>query len=191
MSNRKNASDSSGKRNSYGWIIRIFIITLLLSAALSFISEVSLSAAEVYIAVIVLFIFISIGVFFDCIGVAIASASLTPFISMSSKRIKGADESVYLLKRANVAANICNDVIGDICGIVSGTAGAALTLAIRGKAGNTNMVITGVVISALIAALTVGGKAVGKQIALKDGKDIVLAVGRFMHLIKILPVKDK
>jgi len=110
---------------------------------------------------------------------------------MSSKRIKGADESVYLLKRANVAANICNDVIGDICGIVSGTAGAALTLAIRGKAGNTNMVITGVVISALIAALTVGGKAVGKQIALKDGKDIVLAVGRFMHLIKILPVKDK
>ena len=39
----------------------------------------------------------------------------------------------------------------------------------------------GIMVSALIAALTVGGKAFGKKIAMKKNKEIVVALGSVLQ----------
>ena len=43
--------------------------------------------------------------------------------AMSSKKIKGAKKAVSFKKNADKVSSFCNDVIGDICGIISGSAG--------------------------------------------------------------------
>ena len=96
---------------------------------------------------------------------------------MSAKKNQKAHYALKMLKNADVVSNFCNDVIGDICGIVSGAAGAAITLkALVFNFPFPDMAIS-IAISALIAAVTVAGKAWGKTIAMKRNKDIVLAIG--------------
>ena len=163
------------------WAIKIFFITLIISAGVSvaveyFISNLSLGAAVAVLAGIIV-----VGIVFDIIGVAFASTDHAPFIAMSAKKNRKAHYALKLLKNADIVSNFCNDVIGDICGIVSGAAGAAIALkALAFNAGLPDMVVS-IAISALIAASTVGGKAWGKKLAFKNGKDIVMAIGSVAH----------
>ena len=110
------------------WALKIFFITLIISSAFSVVSEVFLAELSAAPAVLVLLLIIAIGVLFDIVGVAFASCAQTPFISMASRKVDSAQSSLRLLKNADVVSNICNDVIGDICGIVSGAAGAAIAV---------------------------------------------------------------
>ncbi len=45
---------------------------------------------------------------------------------MAAKKVPGAAECIMLLRHADRVASICNDVIGDICGVVSGAAAATI-----------------------------------------------------------------
>ena len=80
--------------------------------------------------------------------------------------------------------SICNDVVGDICGVVSGSASAAIaskavahfTFSWRG--------VLPLVLSALVAALTVGGKAVGKSYAINSCTQIVHFAGRVIYMFR-------
>lgn len=169
--------------SKWAWVIKIFIITLILATILSLASETALRNLSLPLAFMALIFFIFLGILFDTIGVAVATADITPFIAMSSKRVKGSKEGLFLLKRAEIVANICNDVVGDICGIISGAAGGIIVISIISKSRNTSELIISVILSALIAGLTVSGKALGKIIAMKDNKEIVLFVGRFIHVL--------
>lgn len=159
------------------WTIKIFFITLFISAGVSVAAEYFISNLSLVASVGILFLLIAIGVLFDVIGVAFASCDQSPFIAMSAKKNAKAHYALKMLKNADVVSNFCNDVIGDICGIVSGAAGAAITLkALVFNFPVPDMAVS-ILISALIAAITVAGKAWGKSIALKKNKDIVLAIG--------------
>lgn len=164
------------------WVIKIFVITLILAMILSFLSEAALRNLSLPLAFIVLFLFVFLGILFDTIGIAVATAELTPFIAMSSKRVKGAKEGMYLVQRAEIVSNICNDVVGDICGIISGSAGGMIVITIITKSKDASELIISVVLSAVIAGITVSGKALGKIIAMKDNKEIVLFVGKIIHV---------
>ncbi len=120
---------------------------------------------------VVLFIML-LGVVFDLIGIAFATCDPTPFVSMASKKIKRAKSALTLLKSADVVSNICNDVVGDICGIVSGAAGAAIVLKIA-LAGHVDDFAISIAVPSVIAALTISGKAIGKTIAINNNKQIV------------------
>ena len=170
------------------WCIKIFFITLLLSFCFSVLSELLLSSTKSVIvtvlSIVVLFVFILIAVFCDMIGVAMTSADSTPFTAMASKKIRGAKETLSLLKSADKASSFFCDIIGDACGIVCGAIGASVVAIVAINTENILKVLIGAGVSALIAALTVFGKAVGKGIAVKYANSIVFKVGKFVSIFK-------
>ena len=84
-------------------------------------------------------------------------------------------------KNSEKASSFCNDVIGDICGIVSGSAGVALA-AILSSSNNFDMFITTLIITAIIAALTIGGKAIGKATAINKSTVILYEFSKVASL---------
>lgn len=170
------------------WCIKIFIITLLLSFCFSVLSELLLSSTQslliTVLSILVLFIFILIAVFCDMIGVAMTSADSTPFTAMASKKIRGAKETLSLLKNADKASSFFCDIIGDACGIVCGAIGASIVAVVAVNTESIVKVLIGAGASAVIAAITVFGKAVGKGIAVSHANSIVFKVGKFVSLFK-------
>lgn len=161
------------------WVIQVFVISFLLSAAFSGLSTY-LSDFNVIILIIILLIVISIGIIFDMIGVATLTAKEAPFHARSAKKIKSAGSCIKLLKNSTKVSSICNDVVGDICGIVSGSLGA--TLAIYFASLGMNIILATILVSSFISALTVGGKAYFKVIATNKSDEIVLVVGKIIHV---------
>ena len=94
-------------------------------------------------------------------------------------QVYGAKTSLKLIKNASKVANICADVIGDICGVLSGAISAMIAAKIAEKTG-ANLQF---VISALVASLTVGGKALGKDVANRNSTKIVHFVGTILNKI--------
>ena len=62
-----------------------------------------------------------------------------------------------------------------MCGIVSGAAGAAVAVGVAMR-GDVSEIVWVIVMSSLIAAFTVAGKAAGKTLAIKKNKEIVSIV---------------
>ena len=80
-------------------------------------------------------------------------------------------------------SSICNDVIGDICGIVSGSVGAMLGIFLSNMTG-INVIYVTLLVSSVISSLTVGGKAIGKKIAIKNSDSIIFIVGKILSNFK-------
>ena len=132
-------------------VLKIFLITLIVSVGVSLVSKLFLADLGIGLSLIVLFSLILIGILFDIIGTAFASCEQTPFIAMSSRKIKKAVHALKLLKSADIVANVCNDVIGDVCGIVSGAAGAAIVAKIVMQAKDASELVISIGMSALSA----------------------------------------
>ncbi|WP_449240734.1 hypothetical protein [Desulfoscipio gibsoniae] len=109
-----------------------------------------------------------------------AAADEAPFHAKASKKVVGAREGVFLIRNADRVANIANDVIGDIAGTVSGALGIALALQIMTLREDLNRFVLNMMITALIAAFTVGGKAYGKKIALSNSNGVIFFAGRII-----------
>ena len=103
---------------------------------------------------------------------------------MNSKKITYAKTGIKLLQNSAQVSSFCNDVIGDICGIISGSAGVIISTTLSAKL-NANILITSLVITSLIAALTIGGKSFGKTTALKNNVTIVKIFSRIIDIFHI------
>ena len=167
------------------WTVKVFFITFLLSFSMSIISETLMSVVSILPAVVILMAVICIGILFDIMGVAVTTADPVPFRAMASRKIPGAMAALSLINHADRVSNVCNDVVGDICGIVSGASGATIALELGAMIANdpSNLWVS-VMISSCVAALTVGGKAMGKSFAMTRSKDIVLRFGRVIALFQ-------
>lgn len=161
------------------WFIKIFVTTFILSMAFSYISNNGVTNLNMVASVIILIVVILIGILFDIIGVAVTVAKEHEFHAKATKKAVGAKTSIKLIKNAAKVANICADVIGDICGVLSGSISALIAAKIAEKTG-VNLQF---VISASVAAITVGGKAIGKEIANKNSTQIVHYVGIILNKI--------
>ena len=102
------------------WVSTITIIAFILSFALSFLANSLLPNISIIFGLIMILVFIIIGILFDMIGVAVTTSDEAVFHSMSSRKVKGANVAVKLKKNAEKVSSFCCDVIGDICGIISG-----------------------------------------------------------------------
>lgn len=165
----------------YAWAAQVFFLAIGLSAALSLASQGPLSSAGILVALFILAMFIALGIVFDIIGVAVTAADPKPFHSMAAHKEKGATEALMLLRNAGRVSSICNDVVGDICGIVSGTTAAVIVTRLQ-AAFDLRGVLLSVAVTALISGLTIGGKALGKTFAIKRSTNVVYWSGRFLHL---------
>lgn len=162
------------------WIFKIILMSIVISMAFSIISEGALSGAGYGVAFVVLAVFVLIGIVFDIIGVATTSAQEAPFHSIASHGEKGASEAIRLLRNAEKVSSICNDVVGDICGIMSGATSAIIVGNIAADFGLESFYLQ-IVISGIVAGCTIGGKAIGKSTAINNNTKIVLAVGKTIN----------
>ena len=154
------------------WIIKILIMTFGISFLLSFVSQMTIPNLSVFWGILITLIFIMIGIIFDIVGVSVTSADEKVFHSMNSRQVKGAKVAVKFKKNADKVASFCNDVIGDICGIISGAAATTIAVGISNSFG-FNLLFTNLTVAAIVASLTIGGKAMGKSFAINKS-DIIL-----------------
>lgn len=165
----------------YGWIIKISGMAFLLSIIFSLLSETVMPKVNLWIGIIILFLFILLGILFDMVGVAVTAAEESPFHSMASRKVRGASVAVKFKKNSAQVSSFCNDVIGDICGIVSGSTGAILAGTISSSL-QIDVLVVSLLVTALIAALTIGGKAVGKGIAVSKSNLILYEFSKIVSL---------
>ena len=172
------------------WVLRVFLLSMSISAVMSLFSSAALESTGIVVAVAVLLAFVLLGIVFDIIGFSVTAADPKPFHSMASHRAKGAKQALWLLKNADRVANFCNDVVGDICGIVSGTTAAVIVVQLQ-EAINYENILFSIVITALISGMTIGGKAAGKEFAMKKCTRIVYTTAKVMLFFGIGKSKNK
>lgn len=168
-----------------GWVATITGMSFLLSAAMSYASNEALSKANTVLSFVVLFIFIALGIIFDMIGVAATSATEKEFHSMAAHRVRGAKEAVWMSRNAGKVSSICNDVVGDICGIISGATGALIVTRITAGLSGGRVLMVSLLITGSVSAATIGGKAAGKGIAIAFSSRVLAMCGRILSLLPI------
>lgn len=173
---KKNPKPKDKKKNF--WAVKITIITFFLAIAISFVSEMTISNTETVVAILLLLFLILLSILCDAIAVATTSCDISPLMAMASRKVPYAKQAIALVKNAEKVSNICADVIGDICGIISGACGAAIVV----KIAQGNDYIISIVMSSIVAALTVGGKAFMKKFAIKNSRDFVMFTARMISV---------
>ena len=166
------------------WVVTIFFVTMVVSGLITLLSDFIMSVSGIAVAFMILLIIIIIGIVFDIIGVAVASADEKPFHSMASRKVPGAQNAIRLLRNAERVSSICNDVIGDICGIISGSAAMTIALQIALHLDDGWSRLITLTMSAAVAGLTVGGKALGKTFAMNSCVSIISFVGKFLFYLQ-------
>lgn len=178
----------SSRTQVLNWLRGVMLIsggTFILAIIVSLASEFFLrSVTSLLLAFLILLTIILIGVVFDAIGVAAAAAQEPPFHAKAADRIRGASEAVQLVRRADRVSSFCNDVVGDVCGTISGAIGAMIALRLLYIKPTMGEMAVTVVMTGLIAALTVGGKAAGKTFAINQANDIIFRVGQTISWFK-------
>ena len=174
------------------WPVKILVITLFLSLSFSVLSEVLLSNVGIVVSVVVILFLLFVGIVADMIGVATTACSLEPFTAMCSRKVRGAKVAMGLVKNAEKVSSICNDVVGDICGILSGAAGASIAVKfISENMANSIQILIAGTVSAVIAGLTIFGKAMCKKYAITHCTKIVLGVGKCFSIFSRRKPKEK
>ena len=150
---------------------------------LGYASLVLMNKVSLLGAILLLLVIVFMGVFFDLLGIAVTAADETPFHSMAAGRVQGAKESVMIIRNAGAVANFFNDVIGDIAGIISGSASSAIIIKMNID-GTGNATLLSIILTAIIAGITVGGKAIGKELALRHANYIVYQIGKILTVVR-------
>ncbi|MGI6685079.1 MAG: hypothetical protein ACOX47_06320 [Bacillota bacterium] len=172
--------------------IMVALGTFFLAVAISSYSQIFLKSIDSLIfSFALLLVIIFIGIFFDIIGIAATAAEEAPFHARASRKLAGARQSIWMIRNADKVANFCNDVVGDICGTISGSIGALIVLSLTQYIKGWEDWIIGTVMVGLVAALTVGGKAAGKSAAINNADQIILYVGQAMSWFQKNPKKAK
>lgn len=168
--------------SKWKWVIEAFFLTFVLSIIMSYVTTNGISNLDIIPAILILLLVVFIGILADLIGIAVTVADESEFHAKATKKVKGAKTSIRLIRNASIVANICADVIGDVCGVLSGAISALVAVKLTqsyGLPANIQFAI-----SALVASVTVGGKAIGKNIANKSSTSIVYVVGFILSRIK-------
>ena len=172
------------KLSNVKYSLLIFIFTFFTAAFVNLSSQSILNKiTQLSIAIFLLLVVIFIGIIFDMVGTAVAVAEEAPFHARAARRLPGAKESLKLIRNADRVANFCNDVIGDICGTLSGGIGSTIVFNFFTLSGSG---IASIVVAGIVAALTVGGKALGKSFAVQRSDLIMWQVGKIVAFSKKL-----
>lgn len=169
---------------NWTWSFKILFLSLALSISFSIISEMALNGTSIFISILIIISFLIVNVAFDMVGVAITAGNIPYFEELANCKMAGAKESLLLLKNADKVSVLCCDIIGDICGILSGACGASIVFKIIGESANKPVaMIISAVISGFIAGLTIFCKSIEKGYAVNKSEKIILIVGKFLKYL--------
>lgn len=161
------------------WVLKITLFTFIGAVICSCISQITTSKSDIIISIMLLSFMILISIIFDGIGLSVASCSEAE-LEKYSRFKKQYDIARYLLKNAEKVNNICADVIGDMCGILSGACGASIVVELSLSGSGSHWAT--IIISSIIAAVTVGGKASLKKAAVKNSAEFVFMSARMIGI---------
>ena len=170
---------SSGTVN-IRWIATISIASFFLSVIMSYTSNQALEHVGNLIAFVILFAFIALGILFDVIGVAATVSTEKRFHSMAARKVSGAKQAIWITRNAEKVGSFCNDVVGDISGIISGATSAVIITHLTKNGTDLRAIVLSLVSTGCVSSLTIGGKAIGKTIGISRSEDIVFMVGRLL-----------
>ena len=178
----KNKQSKSKKSNLWIWPIIVLILAVSLSLIFSMLSELVLDGSAIWVAIIVIFVFIVFAILTDMIGLAVASANIEHFNAMAARKVKGSKQAISLVRNAGKVSSVLNDVIGDVCGILSGAAGASIVakIAIDNSMSFMSILVPSL-IAALIAGFTIAGKAAFKNVAIRHANSITLMFAKVIN----------
>lgn len=165
--------------------LRMGSLTFIVAVLVTLFSTSLAEIVSLPVALLILLVIISIGIIFDLIGVSATAAETAPLNAKAAKKVFGAKKALFLLRHADVVASFCCDIVGDICGTLSGALGAVIILRLS-MGFHWNESILEVVFLALIAALMVGGKAFGKRIGIERANDIIFVIGKIVATIELI-----
>ncbi len=163
------------------WTLKVFFLTFVLAVIFSLAANF-LGKFNNIILIICTISILLIGIIFDIIGVSVLSCDVKALHSRASQKLKGAKTAIKLTQNASTVSSFCNDVVGDVCGIVSGS---LITVLVLNLFINNNLSFWNVIFSSVLSSLTVGGKAIGKKIAIKNADKIIYLVGRILAFFNI------
>lgn len=161
------------------WIAQISTLAFVISIAFSGGASKILDSVNIFWGLVIVLIVVTIGVLFDMIGISATSADQKPFHSMASKQVKGSKFAIKLIKNAEKVSVFCNDVVGDICNILSGSAGAVIAVSISEKY-HVDLILISLLVTAVVASITVGGKAIGRSYAINKSEVIIYKFSQLM-----------
>ena len=165
------------------WTVTVLISSFIISLAFSAVTSIAMADLNIVWAFLILFLIIGINVLFDIVGTSVLAAEEYPFHSLAARKVRGAGSAIKIIRHAPQVSNLCCDVIGDIAGIISGSATAfivaelVVTFHLRG-------ILPSLILTGLVGALTIGGKAVCKGIAMKNGNSIVFFIAKIACIAK-------
>ncbi|MBO5870455.1 MAG: hypothetical protein J6Q89_06865 [Clostridia bacterium] len=177
---RSKEKKNTKKKGNTSWIVLAFSLSFIITAIMSAASDKVVSLLPLIVAALVLITIISLGIIFDIIGLAVATADIAPFNSMAARRLKTGQTAVWLIKNAEKVSSFCNDIVGDIAGVVSGATGAGIAVKLFINLDSDIAFLLTLALTSLISAFTVGGKALGKSVALNNNVKIVTAVAKVL-----------
>lgn len=183
--NRKKHKPSLLNLVNWKWVGTITALSFLISVSMSYLSNEALETVNNVAAFFILLLFVAIGIVFDIIGVAATSTTEKELHSMAAKKVHGAKQAVWLSRNAEKVASFCNDVVGDISGIISGATGAVIISHITSGLTGFQALVVSLTVTGCIAAATIGGKAIGKAFGISKSVVIIHTAGRilaFLHL---------
>lgn len=186
----KDKKHKAGK-SDLKWTLFITILTFAMSIILSSIIDILLEDVGILLGVILLLLVIMIGILFDVVGVSVTTAEEKLFHAMASNNIEEGKIAIGLIKNADKVSSFCNDVIGDMAGIISGALGASLLTKIASHFDNINVAILGTLITASVAAVTVGGKSLGKSLAINKYREIIFFISNIILKFRNIFKKNK
>ncbi|MCL4424171.1 MAG: hypothetical protein M1553_01630 [Firmicutes bacterium] len=158
--------------------------TFLVALLMAFPTQTVLTRVKIWIAVPILMLVVMTGILADVIGVAVTVTEERPFHSRSAKKLAGARHALRLIRNADRVASLCNDAIGDLAGTMSGAMGAAIVFNLEKIYPDLNEALVGTIMVALISSVTVGGKAVGKMVALRESHMITQRLGEVLDWLE-------
>jgi len=171
------------KSKNIRWVVSIILLSFFLSILMQMLSDGVMEASKnVIIASLVVLTIVLINILFDVLGTAVTAAQEQPLNSMASRKIMGSKLAIKMIKNADKVSNVCNDVIGDICGIISGAGVAYIIVFFQNPNDSFSSAVAGLCITGIIASTTIGGKAIGKTIAIRYCNNIVFATAKFLSI---------
>lgn len=171
-------------KTDFKWVFIVTVLAFVISIVMTLFSTVALESVGLVIAILITLLFILLGIIFDIIGVAVTSGDEVAFHSMSSRKVKGGKVGVKLLKNTEKVSSVCCDVVGDVCGIVSGTSGVVIVAKVIELTGLNELMVS-LLVTGVISSLTIGGKAIGKGFAINKSKEILTIVSKILTIFSI------
>ena len=187
MAAAKKKKTGRSARPDFRWIALIFLVTVLISALMSFVSSNLLEGAGLILSFVILICIVLTGILFDIIGVAVTAADEVPFHAMASRKVPEAEDALRLIRNAGRVSSFCNDVIGDICGVISGSAAAVISARVLLLSKSGSEIFITLLLSAVVSGMTVGGKACGKSLDMNSSTAVVRTAAKVLCFFRTLP----